>query len=254
MSDDTEVQKVFVINSPDPLPELPKEFRVKLDGVETVVVKGEKGDKGDKGDHGERGLSVKGDKGDPGPKGDRGESGRDGNNGERGLPGVKGEKGDKGDSGKDAEFDTEKIIDQVTKRIPIPSIPISPFAHSGGGAPRLTVRDEGGIIARDVGVIDFVGAGVSASSQGNGIVIITIAGGSGNFADNETPTGTINGTNDTFTLAQTPSPAASLLVYLNGQLQTAGGEDYTLSGTTITFVAVKIPLSGDILRVWYRYA
>lgn len=74
-----------------------------------------------------------------------------------------------------------------------------------------------------------------------------------NFADNETPSGTVNGTNATFTLANAPSPAGSLILTKNGVIQKAGGVDYTLSSLTITFVTVAIPLTGDILIAWYRY-
>lgn len=71
------------------------------------------------------------------------------------------------------------------------------------------------------------------------------------FSDAETPSGAINGTNLTFTLANTPSPAASLMLVLNSGVQVAGGIDYTLSGTTITFV--NPPQTSSILRAWYRY-
>jgi hypothetical protein len=82
----------------------------------------------------------------------------------------------------------------------------------------------------------------------------TIAvGGGGSFADNETPSGTIDGANDTFTLAHTPSPAASLQLFKNGQLMEAGGADYTLATATITYVSGAIPQTGDVHFAWYRY-
>lgn len=71
------------------------------------------------------------------------------------------------------------------------------------------------------------------------------------FADNETPSGTINGSNAVFTLAHTPSPTASLQLFLNGAFQTAAGTDYTLATATITFGSA--PLTGSILRAFYRY-
>ena len=73
-----------------------------------------------------------------------------------------------------------------------------------------------------------------------------------NFVDAETPTGTANGSNATFTLASTPSPAGSLAVYRNG-LRMALNVDYTLSGSTITFLSVALPQSGDTLAVSYRH-
>jgi len=71
-----------------------------------------------------------------------------------------------------------------------------------------------------------------------------------NFVDRETPSGTINGSNVTFTLANTPV-SGSEHVYLNGLLQTVGaGNDYTISSGTITMLTA--PLTGEVLRVSYR--
>jgi hypothetical protein len=77
------------------------------------------------------------------------------------------------------------------------------------------------------------------------------SGSSANFADAETPVGSVNGTNAVFTLANTPT-GTSLLVFRNGLYQKAG-VDYNLSGSTITFVAGAIPGSGDVLAAHYRY-
>jgi hypothetical protein len=76
-----------------------------------------------------------------------------------------------------------------------------------------------------------------------------------NFVDNETPSGTVNGSNVTFTLANAPSPAASLQLFVNGLLQESGsGNDYTLSSATITFLTGAIPVTGDKIRGYYRKA
>jgi len=77
-------------------------------------------------------------------------------------------------------------------------------------------------------------------------------GGMVTFTDNETPSGTIDGTNRTFTLATAPNPATSLRLFLNGAYQTPGGEDYDLSSLTITFVVGNAPLTNSIMRVFYR--
>ncbi len=71
------------------------------------------------------------------------------------------------------------------------------------------------------------------------------------FADNETPTGTINSSNDTFTLANSPSPAGSLVLILNGAVQTAGGVDYTLTGNSIVYV--NAPETGMAHIAFYRF-
>src|SRR5216683_3557106 len=58
-----------------------------------------------------------------------------------------------------------------------------------------------------------------------------------NFVDNEVPSGTINGVNATFTLANTPV-AGSEHLHKNGLRQSPGSSnDYTISGVTITFNA-----------------
>lgn len=70
------------------------------------------------------------------------------------------------------------------------------------------------------------------------------------FADNETPSGLVNGSNVTFTLAHAPSPAGSLRLFLNGQRLTVT-TDYSLSTLTVTMGAA--PVSGDVLLADYRY-
>lgn len=70
-----------------------------------------------------------------------------------------------------------------------------------------------------------------------------------NFVYSEVPTGLINGANTSFALASTPK-AGTARVYMNGVRQQAGaGNDYTISGSTITYLAA--PLTGDILLVDY---
>jgi hypothetical protein len=73
------------------------------------------------------------------------------------------------------------------------------------------------------------------------------------YADAEVPSGIINGLNQIFTVANTPSPTTSVEVYHNGILMEQG-LDYTISGGTITFAPVSIPQVGDIVLVNYRYA
>lgn len=79
----------------------------------------------------------------------------------------------------------------------------------------------------------------------------TVAKNSFVFVDAERPAGTPNGVTATFTLANSPSPATSLSLYRNGILQTQG-VDYTLSASSITFLGVSIPQTGDLLQAYYR--
>lgn len=72
---------------------------------------------------------------------------------------------------------------------------------------------------------------------------------SSNFVFHEIPSGLINSLNTTYTLANTPV-AGTVQVFLNGLLQAPGvGLDYTISGTTITFV--KAPRTNSDLYVHY---
>lgn len=79
-------------------------------------------------------------------------------------------------------------------------------------------------------------------------------GGAGpQFVDGEVPGGTIDGVNATFTLANTPNPTTSLVLFRNGVVQQPGA-DYTLTGSTVQFLAGAVPQPGDTLKAWYRLA
>lgn len=98
------------------------------------------------------------------------------------------------------------------------------------------------------------GTGITITN-GNGSITIAVSASvftSSNFVTREVPTGTINGTNPTFTLANTPT-ASTEEVFVNGVLQNVGaGNDYTISGATITFQTGAIPQTGDTVLVTYR--
>ena len=78
------------------------------------------------------------------------------------------------------------------------------------------------------------------------------ASSAGAQVDNETPAGTRDGANDTFTLAHTPSPAGSLLLFLDGIYQVAG-VDYTLTTATIVFAAAPQVTDNASMDAFYRY-
>ena len=64
----------------------------------------------------------------------------------------------------------------------------------------------------------------------------------------ETPGGTVNGTNTAFTLASTPTANGTVVLTQNG-LVLVQGTDYTISGTSITMAAA--PLSSQTLYAYY---
>lgn len=70
---------------------------------------------------------------------------------------------------------------------------------------------------------------------------------SSSWVFNETPSGSVNGTNTVFTLTGTPS---GLVLSKNGVVMKPGsGNDYTLSGTTITMATA--PATGSVLLATY---
>ena len=69
------------------------------------------------------------------------------------------------------------------------------------------------------------------------------------FVEDEIPTGTIDGSNMSFTLANSPNPVNSLEVRKNGLIMMLT-EEYSLSGDTLTLVVA--PRTGMNLRVDYR--
>ena len=73
--------------------------------------------------------------------------------------------------------------------------------------------------------------------------------GSGSWVYNEVPAGSVNSSNATFTLAAAPV-TGTLTLYLNGQRLKGGGEDFSLSGLTITMTTA--PTTGDILLADYQ--
>ena len=75
--------------------------------------------------------------------------------------------------------------------------------------------------------------------------------GSGTFVDAEIPGGAVNGSNTSFTLSNVPVPAGSVELFRNGLLLQQGN-DYTISGNTITFLSTTLPQSGDNVLASYR--
>ena len=97
--------------------------------------------------------------------------------------------------------------------------------------------------------------------DGTNVISLGASGGGGGGGTwvAEVPTGTIDGTNATFTVSHTPNPVASFALLKNGNEQDPGGGDYTLTGATIVYAAGSIPqpVSGsdpaDKHRARYQY-
>jgi hypothetical protein len=106
-------------------------------------------------------------------------------------------------------------------------------------------------IANSSGVLTPVtlSGDVSAVTSAGSVTLASTVVKSTNFITRETPSGSVNGTNTSFSLANTPV-SGSESVFLNGLLLEPGaGNDYTISTSTITFLTA--PSTGDKVRVSY---
>lgn len=109
------------------------------------------------------------------------------------------------------------------------------------GAPGTTVT-----LAASTGLVALYSDGTN---------VLQPAAAAGSPVDNETPGGTIDGVNATFTLANAPNPSGSLILVQRfasgGSAVLLQGTDYTLSSATITMTSP--PATGDALAAWYRH-
>lgn len=65
----------------------------------------------------------------------------------------------------------------------------------------------------------------------------------------ETPSGSVDGSNKEFTLSAEPSPASSLFFIVNGSVLKGDGNDFTLSGDTVTMTWA--PASGSNIITFF---
>lgn len=112
---------------------------------------------------------------------------------------------------------------------------------SGGAGSALSVNTDDSTIEKSSDALRVKDAGITSAKLGTGARRVV----------RETPSGSVNGSNTAFVLANTPASGMEE-VYLNGILQEPGsGNDYTISTNTITYLTA--PLTGDRLRVNYMY-
>jgi hypothetical protein len=186
-----------------------------------------------------------------------------GKQGIRGLRGLRGVQGRKGKDGKDAVVDVAGIKKAVTpikgkdyfdgkkgdtgaSGAEITATEIRNKLESLKGKSRLSIKAIKGI--EDIVKAEIhknYSSGSYAGGNGGG----GSAGSTNNFADNEIPTGTQNGINLTFNLMHTPL-TGTVHLYYNGLRQTPVN-DFTVSGTVITFVSA--PIASDNILVDYQY-
>lgn len=131
--------------------------------------------------------------------------------------------GEKGQDGKN--IDENKIIKQILSLIPQPK-------NGEDGSP-----DTAKEIIEKINSSEYL---IDASKIKNLPRVMNLGGRGGSGAGAEsveiTPSGIINGVNTIFTLPSTPRTGAVKL-FVNGMRMKSGGEDYSISGITITMVS-----------------
>lgn len=70
-----------------------------------------------------------------------------------------------------------------------------------------------------------------------------------NFVVRETPSGLVNGTNVTYTLANTPTSGTESVKINGNEIEPGSGNDYTITGNTITMLTALV--TGEKIRVTY---
>lgn len=163
--------------------------------------KGERGEKGEKGDTGKKGESIKGDKGDTGLRGPRGYEGINGNDGRDGKDGKNAPK-----------VNIDKLIEPINKKID----DISNTINAKG---KIDQRWHGAGLSK-------VSTDTSLTGNGTPSNPLSVVGGGG--LNVETPTGTVDGVNITFSVLNTP-----IMLIWDGLIKVSG-INYSYSAPTIT--------------------
>ena len=131
--------------------------------------------------------------------------------------------------------------------------PPSP-SHGGANNALVDIYNSSGTLLGGVREVQFEGSGISTELINQGTrLLVTVAGGLGNIADDEIPGGAQDGSNKTFTLAHTPNPISSVKLYKNGQ-KLSVGKDYDITDTSLVYTTdTPAPEPDDIITVDYRY-
>lgn len=163
-----------------------------------------------------------------------------------GKDGEKGEKGDKGD------IPTRKELVSLIK-------PLIPKAKDGrdGYTPIKGIDyfdGKDGTTLSGEEIINKINEAKTGKIDADKLDLPTpkfgrqISGSGTSIVFNETPSGDVNGSNTIFTLANLPK-TGSVMFFVNGQYLTGGGEDYSISGKTITLLVA--PPTGSVIRATY---
>lgn len=144
------------------------------------------------------------------------------------LPGTNGGTG----VSSTATFPTSGTVMITTTGVTATQLP-NPSASTLGGVQSLAPCAAG----QHINTIST--SGVPACSADTGTVL-----------NQGAPTGTINGVNTSFTLSPTPAASSNVNCFANGlQQQQGAGNDYTISGATITYLTAP-PTGTKLNCLW----
>lgn len=210
---------------------------------------GPQGPPGETGPAGPQGIAgPEGPQGAQGPTGPTGPQGLTGPAGPQGPQGVTGPEGPQGPPGPPIPNDTGSFTSVTTLTI----------THNKNTTSVLvdlydTLKNK--IEANRVQVIDENTVDVEFAEPQSGHWVVNTSGGtingSGAWAEEVTPSGTIDGVNRAFTLPSAPVTPYTLRLYRNGLLLRRN-VDYALDGQSILFCVVCAPEEGDSLLAYYR--
>lgn len=189
--------------------------------------------------------SKVGEEGPAGPAGETGPPGQDGATGPAGPVGAEGEAGASGPAGPPGPAGSVAagevptgVVNGINKNFTTALV----YSANSLGVYLNGLRQQrtGDYIETGSQSFQFIEAPWLGSTVTVDYVIQSTATVPGEVILRETPSGNIDGINKTFVLAN--DPHGTELLYLNGLLQEPGaGNDYTISGTTITLaVAPKV--------------
>lgn len=111
----------------------------------------------------------------------------------------------------------------------------------------ITFTDEGLPLTPNLASIDTVGSGVASTAIGDAVTMSIAGAGGLNYAFDEV----LSGTGTSFTIAHTPSPSGSLILWKNGQGLTVG-VDFSISGAGLTMFE-PVNANDALLAKQYTY-
>lgn len=134
----------------------------------------------------------------------------------------------------------------------IKNLPKEVQKHSFAVQRNLAWYDESTLLIENPTKIKFAGAGVQATVDSEGAVLVTITGSAGSESNGETLTD--SGNHISFTFAHTPSSGGVRNVWIKetGQLLTPT-TDYTISGSTLTATRAQVDGDGNAFTLIANY-